>query len=273
MSLEFEEKGLIKAIYLDEDHPLYMYLEGDSETRGDIILNHPDVTGFVYLHDDTIVKAYLPKRVVNFKATSKEKRKVIVAVSGDTQDHIPFSISEIDLLSDTLHLTDCTTLNKKTPVISIATFVKDNKNSLPSLPKEFNSDSKMKKLKVVSFPNILPIMKGYDFDGGCLVDKEVCCSIVKVHDLYSEWIFLQSKNYIVTSAFSTVSKQCPVPEKANANLTCYEELPIKGLFKNKDKASPFAIMKSEIDKFIKVNKKDEEQNTKLSSVPDIVNLD
>ena len=120
MTLQFEEKGLTKTKYPDNEHPLYMFLTGDPETRGDIILTHPGVIGFVYLHDESIVKAFLPKRVVNFKATSKEKRKVIVAVSGDTKDHIPFSISEMDLMSDTLHLTDCVSLNKSTPVISVA---------------------------------------------------------------------------------------------------------------------------------------------------------
>ena len=113
MTLEFQRKGLIKTNYTDDEHPLYMSLNGDSETRGDIILTHPHVIGFVYLYDDSVVKTFLPKRVVNFKTTNREKRKIIVAVSGDTQDHIPFSISELDLTSDTLHLTDCASLNKK----------------------------------------------------------------------------------------------------------------------------------------------------------------
>ena len=67
--------------------------------------------------------------------------------------------------------------------------------------------------------------------------------------------FLHSKNYIVTSAFSTQTEQCPVPEKAYSNLTSYVEFPIKGLFKNKDTASPFAIIKEKIESFIKLNKK------------------
>ena len=86
-------------------------------------------------------------------------------------------------------------------------------------------------------------------------------------------VFLQSKNYIVTSAFSTDTEQCPVPEKASSNLTCYDELPLKGLFKNKVNASSFAVIKEQIENFIKVNKKEEEHSTKFSSVPDIVNLD
>ena len=46
MSLEFEEKDISKTKYSGEDHPLYMYLEGDTDTRGDIILTHLDVIGF-----------------------------------------------------------------------------------------------------------------------------------------------------------------------------------------------------------------------------------
>ena len=272
MTLQFEEKGLTKTKYTEDEHPLYMFLNGDSETRGDIILTHPDVIGFVYLHDDSIVKAFLPKRVVNFKATNREKRKVIVAVSGDTKDNIPFSISEMDLMSDKLHLTDCTSLNKSTPVISVATFVKENKDDLPTLPKEFNSEAKIKKLKIVSFPNILPIIKGYEFKEGPLESKDVYESIVDAHDLYSEWAFLQSKNYIITSAFSTQTEQCPVPDKASSNLTSFDEMPIKGLFRNNDKTSPFAIIKEKIEAFIKLNT-NEEQSSKESSVPGIVNID
>ena len=44
------------------------------------------------------------------------------------------------------------------------------------------------------------------------------------------------------------------------------------MFKNKDTASPFAIIKEKIKSFITLNKK-EKQSTKESSVPDIVNVD
>ena len=83
---------------------------------------------------------------------------------------------------------------------------------------------------------------------------------------------MQSKNYIITFAFSNQTKQCPVPEKASSKFTNFDELPIKGLFKNNDKASPFAVIKDQIGSFIKINKK-EEQSSKESSVPNIVELD
>ena len=72
MSLKFEEKGLPKASYTNDLHPLYMFLNSDLDTRGEIILNHLDVIGFVHLHDDNISKAYLPKKVVNFASSLPE---------------------------------------------------------------------------------------------------------------------------------------------------------------------------------------------------------
>ena len=47
MTLLFEEKGLTKETYSDDSHPLYIYLHGDVQTRCEVILNHPDVIGFV----------------------------------------------------------------------------------------------------------------------------------------------------------------------------------------------------------------------------------
>ena len=124
MTLLFEDKDLTTPQYDDDSHPLFLYLQGTVQTRSDIILNHPDVTGFVYLHEDVIRKAFLPKKIINFKCTS-EIRNNIAAVSGDTEDYTPFLVLEKDLLSDTLHITDCTALNKETPSISLTKFLKE----------------------------------------------------------------------------------------------------------------------------------------------------
>ena len=119
MSLQFEEKDLDKPEYQDEFHPLYIFLQGNVQIRSDVILSHPDVIGFIYLHDRFIRKAFLPKKTINFKAIATEKRNTIVAVSGDPADYTPFSILETELLSDALHLTDCTNLNKKRPLYQL----------------------------------------------------------------------------------------------------------------------------------------------------------
>ena len=66
------------------------------------------------MNKDIVTKAFLPKKIVNFKSTQEHKRNVILAVSGDTEDYTPLLVAESDLFCDTLHLTDCTILNKNT---------------------------------------------------------------------------------------------------------------------------------------------------------------
>ena len=112
--------------------------------RTDVILNHPDVVGYMYLYEDNVWKAFLVNKVVNFKASDPLKRNTIIAFSGDTENYIPFSVPEINLFSDTLHITDCMTLNKKTPSIGVGKFIKDNEKEIQGLPKEFDTKAKSK---------------------------------------------------------------------------------------------------------------------------------
>ena len=233
MTLLFEEKGLAKEKYVDESHPLYLFLQGNIQTRSEVILNHPDVIRFVYTNDDIVTKAFLVKKMVNFKTRLADKRNTIVAVSGDTDDYTPFSVGESDLFSDTLHFTDCTTLNKKTPTVSIGKFVKENEDDLPNLPKEFDTDSKVEKLKVASFPLILPLIKGFDFEEGDSEDSAVYDSVASVHDLYSEWIFFHTKKYVVPSKLVANKEDSLVPDKACDVISTFEEIPFKILFKTK----------------------------------------
>ena len=193
MSLEFEDKDLSVDEYPDGLHPTAIYLQGDVDTRSDVILNHPDVIGFVYLNENIITKAFLAKKVVNFKTTDPNKKKRIVAVSGDTDEFTPFSVSERDIFSDSLHFTDCTQLEKNTPSISVAKFVKENEKNIPSLPNEFDTDSKLKKLKVVAFPIILPLVKGYDVPEGDIDDDDIYKLLANVDDTFADWGFLHSK--------------------------------------------------------------------------------
>ena len=144
MSLKFDDKDQTLESYPDNQNPINIYIQGDAEIRSDVILNHPDVIGFVYLNDNIVTKAFLPKKVINFKTSDPSKKKIIVAVSGDTDEFTPFSIPEQDLFSDTLHFSDSTKLEKGTPSISIAKFLKDNEDMLPLLPPEVDTESKFK---------------------------------------------------------------------------------------------------------------------------------
>ena len=141
MLLEFDTEEVELPTYPDGEHPLEIFMHGDAETRSDVILNHPDVLGFVYLNDDVITKAFLPKKVVNFKT----KSKVIVAVSGDTEEYTPFSVHESQLVSDSLHLTDFNNFTAGAAIISVGKHLKDNAADLPALPNVFSSDAKVKK--------------------------------------------------------------------------------------------------------------------------------
>ena len=80
-----------------------------------------------------------------------EKRNTMIAVSGDPDEYMPFLVSKTELFRDTLHLTDCATPDKKTPSVPVGKFLKDNKKHIPNLPDKFDTDSKIKKLRIAAF--------------------------------------------------------------------------------------------------------------------------
>ena len=77
--------------YEDGLHPTEIYLRGTLEQRSDIILNHPDACGFLYIHDEIITKAYFPKKVVNYSNKGKGEYKVIAAASGTLKEYSRFT--------------------------------------------------------------------------------------------------------------------------------------------------------------------------------------
>ena len=54
---------------MNDLYPLYLYLKGNVEVRSEVILNHPDVIGFIYLNENAITKAFQPKRLSTSKLT------------------------------------------------------------------------------------------------------------------------------------------------------------------------------------------------------------
>ena len=59
-------------------NPIELFLSSDRETRLNILTSHPQVVGFVYLYEDSITKAFLPKQVIDWA----NNEKTVVAVSG-----------------------------------------------------------------------------------------------------------------------------------------------------------------------------------------------
>ena len=89
-------------------------------------------------------------------------------------------------------------MEKETPSISVATFLKDNESNIPALSSEFNTKGKIKKLKAVASPLILPFVRGYDIPEGNIDDEEIYKNLGNIHDAYADWGFLQIKQYIIT---------------------------------------------------------------------------
>ena len=272
MSLQFEDKTDVLSTYTEDEHPLNIFLKSDEDGREDILLSHPDVIGFLYVHENTVSKDFLQKKVVNFKATSPENKKIVAAVTGDAEDYTPFSVPISDIFKDILFLTDCSSLNKNTPSISIGKYIKDNEKDLPEIPNQFKSEAKMKKLKAAACPYILPIVRGLLLPEGDINENDIYKEISDAHDIYADWIFLHSDRNIITSHFNVNGLTCPIPEKAVNNWGTSEELPIKILFKNKnDSSSPFRIIKNLVEEFLSKHKK-EMVNTNVL-VPQEVNID
>ena len=104
--MTFEEEEIDPVTFNKEIHPLKLYISGDIEIRGDIILNHPEIHGYIYLHKEIVSKLYLPTKIINFKATDKVIKNIIVVVACNRKEYTPLCIPEILLLSDNLHFTD-----------------------------------------------------------------------------------------------------------------------------------------------------------------------
>ena len=43
-------------------NPVELYQNGDLDARSDVLLTHPDVIGFLFVHEGILTKAYLPKK-------------------------------------------------------------------------------------------------------------------------------------------------------------------------------------------------------------------
>ena len=52
------------AKYPSGRNPIDIFLDANVETRSKVLLNHPDVTGFVYIHDNEITKAIFQPRLL-----------------------------------------------------------------------------------------------------------------------------------------------------------------------------------------------------------------
>ena len=155
-AVEFYDKTDEVIMYSEGFSPAEIFLEGDIETRTDVLLNHPDVIGFIFLYEDVVTKAFLPTKVVNFKARS-ENKKIFAAVSGSLTNYTPFLVPDTTILSDVYYISNLDKFTKNASSANVAKNFKDYKGDLAT---HFTNESKSKKVLMVSFPIVLPLVKG-----------------------------------------------------------------------------------------------------------------
>ena len=85
-AVKFYDKTDEVIMYSEGFGPAEIFLEGDIETRTDVLLNHPDVIGFIFLYEDVVTKAFLPTKEVNFKARRCMMRNGVVVVNDVSGD-------------------------------------------------------------------------------------------------------------------------------------------------------------------------------------------
>ena len=120
--------------------------------------------------------------MANFKANNK----VIISVSGDIEDCTTVSVHDKALLGDSLHLTDSKSFTSESAIVSVGKYLKDNTENFPNLPSEFSTEARIKKLSIIVFPLIIPLVKGYKIPEGDIDDEEKYDAFYKVHEGYTD---------------------------------------------------------------------------------------
>ena len=225
-------------------NPIDLYFESDSDTRANILLNHPQVIGFVYFNEGSVTKAFLPKRIIDWTSS----RKIIAAVSGSPDDFVPFSVTESDLCSNNLFLCDLVKFDEKVKSKAVGQYFKHKRKQLEVVPECASTDAKAKNLHVISFPSILPLVKGFSFEEGSCRDDLIQQEFEKVHDLYEDLWFLRTKAHPLDQKLITNDPKCPFP--ATHDIVFWTELPLKVLIRHRNVPNnAYAIMREEVDRF------------------------
>ena len=246
--LSFEEEAATPQIFEENEHPFELFIQGNQETRRDIILHHPDVHGFLFIQDDNLTKAYLPKKLTNFKAPPVPERHTIASVSGSPDEYIPFTVTEATLLSDTPHFFDGPASDSIFQTSSISKFLKDNRKDLHDIPSIFSTENKSKNARSLSLPLILLLVKGSKYAEGPLDSQEVITS-TNHSEILKEWLKTKKADWIINQ--DLIESGCPLPIKNRVYIDdC--ALSVKVVFKtNQLTNNPFHIMKKEVEDFKK----------------------
>ena len=220
-----------------DTNAIELFLTSDGDTRANILLSHPQVLGFVYLNDDSITKAFVPERVIDWRSNTKS----IAAVSGTPEDFVSFSLIEENLCGNNLFLCEKVKFNSKVKTTSAYRFFKENRKHLPYIPECASTDAKAKSAVVVSFPAVLPVVRSLSFQEGPIDDAEIAKVFETAHELYEDYVFLKTKAIGLDGSYFEGEYKYPSPEVRD--IMYDHDLPLKLLLANRGPNNPFSMMK------------------------------
>ena len=84
----FENLSSTSLTFQDGSHPVDLYVKGDNGKRADVLLNHQDVIGFIYVHENVVSNAFVVKRNTEFGTNVR----TVTAVSGNCFEFTPFRV-------------------------------------------------------------------------------------------------------------------------------------------------------------------------------------
>ena len=154
----FECPSTPSVTFQDGSHPVDLYVKGDNGKRADVLLNHQDVIGFIYVHENIVSKAFVVKRNTDFGTNVR----TVTAVSGNYYHFTPFRVADKIFFSDFI-MFNHTRSDDPFPSIQVGLFLSQSvnlagKGLYPKLPGD------LKKIRSIAWltrsPWILPLVRG-----------------------------------------------------------------------------------------------------------------
>ena len=261
----FESPELVPESYQEGYHPLELFLKSDTSGRSDLVLNHPDILGFIYLQGNIVMKAFMCIKVVDWHEANTDDFKSIAAINGTSDNFTPFSVPECILFSDQVHLLKIDErLVENAHTCSITKYIKENKKKL-NLPDTFHSCS----TKLATFPTVLPLIKGYSIKEGDLRNEDFRNEVSKLHPIYECWIKLKN-GFHCTGDFCF--EDCPLP-KETGNTVIFEPWVTPTVLYRAETVQAWVMLEKELERHTGSKKYKEESARKASSLPEEVDLE
>ena len=180
----FENPDSPSLKFPDGFHPMDLYVKGDNGKRADVLRNHHDAIGFIYVHNNIVSKTFVVKRNRNFGTNIR----TMTAVSGNYFDFTPFKVSDKILFSNVLFFAH-TTSDDIFPSIQVGSFLSQSANPsgkgiYPKLPGDLKKTRSTSWL--TSSPWILPLVRGATIIEGPIGEHNRIDCLVKYHPAAGE---------------------------------------------------------------------------------------